>query len=221
MARFTEQLLPALAPQSSTLLVELLAPPAEGCQEAKEKAQTESDVITQGQSQANQNEYLALGIRSRELGVVPDILRANCEQMRSIASPEGGVLAYMETIASLLSQSIRLRLERAPAERPLVVAYGGALHNDATPRPGRESWSYAADILAATEGAYLEVDLMVPALVGESESWQAFAWYEAYRALDHEEGALLMQWGEHSFSLFFEPRSAASSSEEVPSSASK
>ena len=60
-------------------------------------------------------------------------------------------------------------------------------------------------MLADTKGSYLEIDLIVPELISDSESWKSFAWYGAYQALQHNEGAVLMKWGEKSYALFLEP----------------
>lgn len=210
--RFTEQLLPTISGGSTSLFVELLAPPSQGCSEEKKVAKKESQAITQGQSKNNQNEYLQLGTRCRELGVVPDILRASCEDMKRIAAPDGGVLAYMETIAQLFTQNLKTASTKTKASRPLVLAYGGALHNDASPREGRESWSYGPALLQATGGAYLEVDLIIPELIGDTESWKSFTWYDAYQELDHKQGSVLMKWGKHSYSLFFSPATTPSHS---------
>jgi len=206
VARFTDALLPVVASRSHFLLVELLAPPQAGCEPARARAAQESATITSGQRVENQNEYQKLGHRARKLGVLPDILRATCDDLRAIAAPEGGVLAYMETIARLAIHELTVRLEQPHPERPLVLSYGGALHNDATPRAERESWSFGPALLEATRGRYLEVDLIVPALITDSETWRAFPWYDAYRAAHHKPGeTLVIPWGEHSAALIFSP----------------
>lgn len=203
--RFTDDLLPTISDGSSHLLLELLLPPEGGCQKEKEAAQKESDQVTEGQAESNQNEYLALGKVAREQGIVPDILRASCDDLARIAAPDGGVFAMMETIATLSAESLKTRLRSTKKGRPMVLAYGGALHNDAVPRSGRESWSYGPALLDDTKGRYLEIDLVIPELIGDSESWQSFAWYDAYQALEDRSGAVLMKWGDKSYTLFFPP----------------
>jgi hypothetical protein len=91
---------------------------------------------------------------------------------------------------------------------PLVLAPGGAHPHDASPRAGRETWSYGPAVQNDTKGSYLEVDLIVPELIGDSESWKSFAWYSAYEDLDRPQDAILMKWGERSYTLFF-PRAAS------------
>jgi|GEM_PF-1920918 len=205
--RFTDDLLPTFSDGVSHLMVEILAPPSQGCEKETAVAKKESKKITQGQAKSNQNEYLAMGGRARDLGIVPDVLRVTCDDLSLIASKEGGVLAYMETIAKVFAKDLINRAGRTKKSRPLVVAYGGAMHNDRMPREHRESWSYAAAVRKATSDSFLEVDLIVPELITDSESWKNMPWYNDYRALNHEEGAVLMRVGEKSYALFFAPHS--------------
>src|SRR5690606_4331372 len=206
VVRFQEDLLPTIARGTSHLLVELLQPPASGCEPQKEAAKKESHAVTEGQSQNNQNEYLALGTRAHELGVKPDILRATCKDLERIASPDGGVVAMMESIARLSEKALTDDLASTRPGRPLVLAYGGALHNDVTPREGRQMWSYGPHLLQVSGGSYLEIDLIIPELIKETDSWKSFGWYTAYQSLGHREGVILMKWGPHSYSLFFAPQ---------------
>lgn len=204
--RFSEDLLPILAPTSSALIVELLAPPS-GCEAEKQATQREAEQVTQGQAETNQSDYLKLGQRSRELGVVPDILRASCGDMKAIADAgEEGVLVMMETIARLTGAAVIERSGRAPRERPRVLAYGGALHNDQNPRPERDAWSYAKQLREATHDRYVEIDLIVPELVADTPAWQSFAWFSAYEELAPKtRGALLLETAPRSYALVFAP----------------
>lgn len=209
MQRFSEDLLPSVAPRAKRLLVELLAPPS-GCEKPRQDVQAESDAITEGQSEQNQNDYVALGHAARQLGVMPDILRPTCADMRSIAAAEVRVLAIMETIARLsLSMAERWLTEPVePAqERTLLLLYGGALHNDVAPREHLETWSYGPGLIERSADRYVEVDLVVPELVQDTESWQKFLWYEAVRSLPKDHAFVLVQVSERSFALVF-PRSA-------------
>ncbi len=208
VARFKDQLFTVLAPQASSLTVEILAPPREGCAEQKQAAKKKSDEITSGQKQSNQNEYIALGQAARNAQVAPDILRASCDDLRFIASPKGGVLAYMETIARLFADELIRQNERASQDRPLTLSYGGALHNDVHPREQRASWSFVPPVFEATQGRYLEVDLIVPELITDSPTWRTFPWYSAYQRRESDEtdgpnSTWVIPWGEHSAALIF------------------
>lgn len=201
VARFTQGLLPALAPRASYLLVELLSPP-KGCEPARAAAQKESNAVTTGQASTNQSEYLALGTRARELGITPDILRASCADLEAIQKAgDLGVDVMMQTIARLTTERARQMLKSTKPGRPLVLLYGGALHNDVHTRPGFEAWSYANAVSTAATGRYAEIDLVLPALVQDTPSWQKFAWYDAYKRLAPSALPALLPAGERSHAL--------------------
>lgn len=204
--RFQEEILPTIGGGASHLLVELMLPPRDGCQPEKEAANTEAKEITRGQSKNNQSEYLALGKKARSLGVVADILYPTCDDLKEIASPQGGVLAMMEIIAKLTTASLKEQLASRKKGRPLVLAYNGALHNDAVARQGRELWTFGPAMVKHTGGNYLEVDLLVPELIEDSDTWKSLPWYAAYQELDHQKDTILMKWGERSYALFFPPQ---------------
>lgn len=209
--RFAEDLLPALAPLSSALLVELLAPP-QGCEGARATVQKESDAVTQGQSKANQNEYVALGHLARRHGVTPDILRPSCEDMKAIQQSDSPVVTMMETIAQLSAREAPELVGTATSERPLVILYGGALHNDVEPREELASWSYGPHLAKATNGHYLEIDLVVPGLMQATDSWKKFRWYDAAASLPAGHGPVLIQLDARSFALVFEREITAEAS---------
>lgn len=200
--RFSEELLAGLAPRARHLLVELLVPPT-GCEKARKEVQLESDTITKGQSEHNQNDYVELGHAARKRGVTPDILRPSCQEMQTIAKAEVGVISMMETIANLSVKTTEGWLGEPPEGRPLILLYGGALHNDVEPRPHVKSWSYGPRLSALSHGAYVELDLVVPELVQDTESWQKFHWYKAVRALPETHGATLVRVSDQSFALVF------------------
>jgi len=200
--RFTEDLLPVLAPRTKRLLVELLAPPS-GCEAPRRDVQTESDVITEGQAEHNQDDYLELGHAARRVGVVPDVLRPTCQDMQAIADSEVRVLAMMETIARLSVDVTRTWLSEPAGGRPLLLLYGGALHNDVAPRPHLETWSYGPQLVELSGAGYVEIDLVVPELMQDTESWRKFPWYDAVRSLPPGRGVTLVEVSERSFALVF------------------
>lgn len=208
--RFTEEILPTLASRTSALVLELLAPPNDPCAPEREAVEREAEAITEGQAESNQSDYLKLGARTRELGAIPDILRTSCEELRAISDAgELAVLVMMETIANLTTREVKHRLSRATEERPLVLAYGGALHNDLSPREGRESWSYGPRVDELTASAYLEIDLVLPELVRDTESWRAFTWYAPYQSTPRAPAStLLIQTGPRTYALILPADSA-------------
>lgn len=222
VARFRTDLLPGLAPRTQALYVELLAP-AQGCTKAREATRREATAVTSGQAENNQAEYLSLGQAARAMGILPDVLRAGCADLEAIADAgELGVVTMMETIARLTANAVQDRLSTRGSTgggdgRQLVLAYGGALHNDLVPRVGREHWSYGPTLDAATQGAYVEVDLVVPELIRSTDSWRQLAWYEAVQSTSgrgHQ--TWLIEVGPRSYALVFSAGTARAN----PSSAS-
>lgn len=180
--RFTEQLLPGLSGKASFLLVELMLP-NDKCKKETKQVEKQQKPVTKPQAESNQNEYLVLGKRAKELGIVPDLLRPSCEDLTAITQAGAGDISVMlETIARLTSQVVGAELDRnAKAGKSLaVIAYGGALHNDVSPREGREKWSYGPTLRERTQQRYVELDLIVPEYIKDSESWTSLPWYAHY-----------------------------------------
>jgi len=210
--RFTDELLPLLAGRASDLLVELMMPP-KGC--AKESAamrQTQKPVLTQ-QAPTNQNEYVAMGDAARKLGIVPDLLRPSCDDLASIndagddvdGSAEGGtsqmakIERSLETIARLTTAQGTKMLARAG--RKMVVSYGGALHNDASPPPERAAWAFGPALSQAAGGRYVELDLYVPDFITSDETWTKQPWYPKWKAHEASHEAVLIELAPKNFVL--------------------
>lgn len=203
-SRFAHELLPAIAERTSDLVVELVMPPSNCAPDTTQQVEREEREITQGQAASNQNQFVELGHRARAVGVVPYILHARCEDLDAIArAGDEGVLVLMETIARLTIREVdRLLARQPPGDERMVVAYGGALHNDVNPRPGRERWSYGPELAARTQGRYTAIDLIVPEHIQDTDSWRAFPWYDAVPPLT-DDGCVLLELAPRSWVLFF------------------
>ncbi len=181
--RFTEQILPALQGKVSFLAVELMLPNPK-CQKETKQVAKQQKPVTEPQAETNQNEYVVLGKRAKALGIVPDLLRPSCDDLTRITQAGAGDIGVMlETIAKLTREAAVTELDRnKQAGKPelMVVAYGGALHNDVAPRPGREAWTYGPDLAKATGDRYLELDLIVPEYIKDTETWTSLPWVKHY-----------------------------------------
>jgi hypothetical protein len=201
--RFTEGLLPSLEGKASDLLVELMLPP-KGCAKAAEAVRERQAPALAPQADANQSEYLALGEAARRRGVVPDALRPGCDDLAAIDRAGDDALgAMMATIARLTEAKAGELLARAAAAEPgkVVVTYGGALHNDLAPKPGREAWSFGPALDRAAGGAYVELDLFAPEAIGDGEVWRALPWHAHYDAAGFARKAVLFRVGPKSYAL--------------------
>jgi hypothetical protein len=206
-ARFTEELLPALAGRTSDLLVELMMPP-KGCLDAAAEVRRAQQPITSRQAETDQNEYVTMGQRARTLGVIPDMLRPSCGDMDGVRDAGDDVVgASLSLIARLTGTQARKLLDRdarSEADRDkMVVVYGGLLHNDLTPPPERAAWSYAATLDADVHGRFVALDLVVPEYITDDESWRSLPWWSDYDRAKLGAKATLFRTAERSFVLVF------------------
>jgi hypothetical protein len=202
--RFMDGLLPRLAPRAADLVIELWV--ANGsCGKVEQQVKKQQEAVTAPQAAGNQNEFMELGHRAKALGIMPHALVPSCEQYRKIAG--AGPADIEEMLAMIKSVTARdvtdLLAKRAP-ER-LVVAYGGAMHNDLVPRPGREDFSFGPELARATSERYVELDLVVPEQIKDNETWRALPWYSLYASGQAETDAYLLSWAPHAYALVFPP----------------
>lgn len=186
--RFTEELLPKLDGRATDLVLELwVADPACSKKKVEAVAQKQKEV-TEKQAEGNQNEFVKLAEEAKKRGATPHILRPSCEDYDAVLKAgDEGVLVMLDTITRLMGDALETLYAKnvkgkAGKKGKLVVGYGGAMHNDVEPRPGRDKWSFAAR-LAKASGAtperrtYVELDLIVPEFIKDNSSWQSLPWY--------------------------------------------
>ena len=218
--RFTRDLLPLLRGKASDIVVELLLPNA-SCRREAEKARQEQKVVTEKQAPADQNDYVALANAARALGIVPHALEPTCDDLARIAAAgRDAVVASLDVVTRLARENLtRLYEQNAARSDPrFVVGYGGAMHNDVDPRPGREQWSFGPELARLTGGRYVEVDLIVPEFISDSPAWQALPWLPFYDAGAHPESVTLLTPKNDSFVIVFARTSSAEGRYSVPSS---
>ncbi len=191
--RFGEELLPVLAGSATDLVIELLTPDPKCKKEQTDAVVERTKPITESQASTNQNEFVALGFAAKKLGIAPRALAPSCDEYQSVLDAgQSDVLRFLALIADVTVRDVSELLDQRPPTAT-IVAYGGALHNDAAPRPGRESMSYAPRLLERTSGGYVEVDLIVPEFVRDEEPWRSLSWYDAFdRTLARRETSLIV-----------------------------
>ena len=202
--RFMETLLPGLKGRATDLVIELWVASGK-CGKTEKKVAKQTRAVTVNQAQTNQSEFVELGTAAKRLGIRPHALEPTCEEYERIAGAGAAdVAAMLEMIAKRTAADLK-RLSASPADAPphLVVAYGGALHNDLAPRPGREAWSFGPEIDRATDGGYVELDLIVREYVLDTEVWRSQPWYAHFDAAKLPERTLLMRLRPRSYVLIF------------------
>jgi hypothetical protein len=184
LARFSDEILPALAPRASHLIVETWMTTG-ACGEAETRV-TEDVARTTERPRETESEIVRLLRRAKEAGVAPHVLAVTCEEYATLTGGGEGVDydRLLKLTERHLETAIRqaLLLPRSPA-RPLVLVYGGALHNDLYPAPGAVAYVFGPAIYALTHGDYREVDLYVPELVERLAAMRAERWFRVWRKL--------------------------------------
>lgn len=214
--RFERELLPLLAERGATeLVVELLAP-ASGCAPTVESVRKEQQPVVEQQAEGNQDRFVQLGHTSRRLGIVPYILEPTCEEYQSVvdAGPDS-IVRMLELIAIKSEQRLtRFWQKNQALQRPaaleavtgparLVLAYGGAMHNDIDVPPEKQAFAFGKKLLERTRGRYIALDLIVPEYIKSTEVWRALPWYPHFDATNAPEDVTLFQTDEHSYTLIF------------------
>jgi hypothetical protein len=200
--RFAEQLLPLLSGKSKHIVIELLLA---NCQaKTVERAAQTQAPVTEHQAKSNQNEFLTLGKYAQRLGIEPQALAPDCAEYDGVAAAgEDGVARLLTLVARQTQSSVEGLLSKPDASNELILTYGGALHNDLSPRPGQESWSFGPQLALATHGRYVELDLIVPEFVKDTEAWRAMPWFRAFDREQLTSETLLYQPAPSSFALIF------------------
>jgi hypothetical protein len=182
IARFTDEILPVVAPHASHLIVETWMTRGQ-CGESEARV-TEDVARTTERPVETENEIVRLLRLAKEAGVAPHILDLSCDEYAALVG-QGGKVDYdrlLTMTGSHLERAIRqaLALPRG-GRRPLVLVYGGALHNDLHPDPVTAKYSFGQAIHALTRGAYREIDLFVPEMIEGSAALRAEGWYRSWR----------------------------------------
>ncbi len=177
--RFSDAFIPLLAGRASDLVLELWI--ANGsCGKAEKAVAAAQKPVTESQAPTNQNEFIALGDVAKKSGIRPHALIPSCDEYARILDAGGGDIDTMlSMIARLTARDLELLLGSRADAGPdaMLLAYGGAMHNDLVPRPGREAWSFGPAIEKATSGRYVEVDLIVPEAIKDTDAWRSLPWY--------------------------------------------
>ena len=205
--RFMDGLLPRLAPRASDLVIELWL--ANGsCGKVEQKVAQQQTEVTKPQAASNQNEFVELGHRAKAAGIMPHALVPSCEQYEKIANAGAADIEQMLVmLKTVTARDVTQLLAKRGPER-LVVAYGGAMHNDLVPREGRADFSFGPELAKATAGRYVELDLVIPEQIKDTEAWRALPWYPHYSKSSAGTDAYLLSWAPHAYVLIF-PREPA------------
>jgi hypothetical protein len=208
--RFQKQLLPELSKRGTSELVVELLKPAPQCEKTVERVAQQERQVTAKQAPENKNRFVSLGVAAKEQGIVPFLLEPDCSAYQSIAAAgEESVFRLLEVIGSETERRTRRFYDRQEQRREqgqkplLVVTYGGALHNDIDVDPAGAKFSFGPQLVAATGGRYLELDLIVPEFIADTDVWQKLPWYDSFDRSRPRSEATLIRSGPRSFVIVF------------------
>ena len=203
--RFGEELLPlAQRAGAKALIVELLQPPT-GCPSDTESVRAAQKPVVEQQDAQNQDRFVELGHRARALDIVPLLLEPTCQEFARVRQAGAdGVAAMLELITEHSRAKLSRLLTQTEKRASLLLAYGGALHNDIASDGEDKPFAFGADLLKQTNGRYIALDLIVPEYVAPTPAWQALPWYQYFQSMHHE-GVTLIEHGPHEYTLILRP----------------
>lgn len=204
--RFAEQLLPSLCGRTRALVLELWLPRNDCGDQRVQEVDKAQKAVTRTQVKSNQDEYVTLGYVAKRYGIQPSALIPTCDEYQAIldAGP-ANIERMLELVTTKTAERVVEELGHMGSSNslPMVIAYGGALHNDAAPSADRVRFSYGPRLSVATHGHYTELDLIVREYIKDNEAWRNLPYYSALRRDVLPEKTLVYQWGEHSYALVF------------------
>ena len=178
LARFSSEVLPAIGDQVSDVVLETwMVDPA--CR--KGQVATRQIESSMKRPASTKDELGGLFGAARARSITAHVMRLGCDDLAALtASGEVDAERLLGLVTRELDRvtrsAVRYRDEYHEA-RPLILVYGGALHNDLYPRPSTKEWSYALAVDDATGGRFTEVDLYAPELVEGDPLYTQEPWY--------------------------------------------
>jgi hypothetical protein len=192
--RFTAELLPALKGRAGAFILETWITTG-SCGEIEKQAVAQVAKTTQ-RPETTEDELTVLLDRSFKLGLLNHILTLSCDEYRSMLGDDGqldGEKSLTLVRRKIEDKALEVR-EKGEAGTPdkALVLYGGALHNDLHPAPGFEGVTFGPALKAATDGGYVELDLLVPEYVESDEDLMKQPWFDAAMKLAASGKAVLV-----------------------------
>lgn len=193
LAHFSGDALPAIADRVSDVVVETWTVDP-GCQ----RGQVATRRIESGMKRpaTTKNEIGALFGVTRARSITAHVMRLGCDDLAALAGAdhvdaERLLATVTRELDRVTRSAVRYRDEHHEA-RPLIVVYGGALHNDLYPYASTKQWSYALGVDEATGGRFIEVDLYAPELIEGDPLYQGEPWYPLVARADSR-GVMLIE----------------------------
>lgn len=207
LKRFSTELWSTVQPLSSDLVLETFIP--EGNCGKEEKKVVKDVETTTKRPETTESELVTLIKQAKAQGVQPHILQVSCKEYQSVLDEKGQVdyVKMLKLINDLLRQRIsevRTRRQKANVDK-VVLAYGGALHNDLYPMAELAEYTFGQALSSEFPGEYLEIDLYVPEYIAADKQVLSQPWYPAYKKLQQPGKVVVVRRGPGSYVLLFSP----------------
>lgn len=198
LSRFTAAL-PAFGEKVSDLVVETwIVDPKCGQKAIETTAKVEKEVKRPA---ATKSEVALLADAAKAAKIQPHAMTLACKDYEKLAPKNGeadplAMLTLTTRELQRIAASAVKHRDKDPAHRPWIALYGGALHNDRFPGAGVAEWSYAETVDLATDGKYVEIDLIVPEFAEADNVSAAQPWFPLVASANR---VLVWKRGERSF----------------------
>ena len=115
----------------------------------------------------------------------------------------------LQTIARLTTNKVTALVDkhRLREKQPIVVSYGGAIHNDVHPAKNAASFSYGPVLAKRFGRRYIALDLIVPELITDNKLWRSQPWRDDYDPAAHPDETILFHPRDGEYALIFPPSS--------------
>lgn len=205
LSRFTDRVLPVLAPTTTDLVIETWRLES-ACGETAAAVVTSVETDTK-RPETTKSEIELLAERAVALGVRPHDLPITCDEYPALMGEDGQV-DYDRLLVLLTGKLGDFAARGLDTPDARLVLYGGAMHNDLFPREGLEKYSYGPAIQAKGGEGYVEVDLYQPELLRGNEVLLEASWAPLLDGVTGPGKAVLFERGPGSFVVFMEEAEA-------------
>ena len=203
--RFTKELLPMLKGRAGALVLETWMTTGK-CGEVEKEA-VAAVAKTTKRPETTENELTTLLDKSYSLGMQNHILLLTCDEYKSMLGADGELDG--EKSLTLVRRKIEEKTDEAiekgeggtPAKA--IVLYGGAIHNDLMPAEGFEGVTFGPSMQRATDGGYVELDLLVPEYVENDDDLKKEPWFAEAMKLSTQGKTVLVSPGPATRFLIF------------------
>jgi hypothetical protein len=205
VSRFTSELLPALKGRAGAFVLETWMTNGK-CGEVEKQA-TAAVAKTTQRPASTEDELTVLLDRTFKLGFKNHILVLSCDEYRSMLGDDGELdgeksLTLVRRKIEEKALDAREKGEGGTRERAIVL-YGGAIHNDLMPAEGFEGVTFGPALFQATDGGYVELDLLVPEYVENDDDLKKADWFAPAMKLASSGKTALVSPGPSSWVIVF------------------